>query len=79
MGPLVNRAAVDDMMRGLETHPRARRRSALRRQTSGRLLRRAHAGACARRTCRSFSEEIFAPILYLLEFDELEEAIALAQ
>ncbi len=39
------------------------------------LLRAAHAGARPARTCRFCKEEIFAPILYLVEFDTLDEAI----
>ena len=36
---------------------------------------RTHPGARRGPTCPSCSEEIFAPILYLIEFDELDEAI----
>ena len=75
MGPLVNRRAVDDMMDGIRAHPRAGRRNPLRRP--------AHRGdaTSSRRWCARgpempiLREEIFAPILYLVEFDELDEAI----
>ncbi len=78
MGPLVNRGAVENMMRGL---------TAIREQGGGILyggraldlpggcfvepaLVRSHAAMPVVR------EEIFAPILHLLEFDELEQAVA---
>ncbi len=75
MGPLVNRRAVDDMMNGLEQI----------RAQGGEIL------CGARRLLGNFveptlvrakpdmailREEIFAPILYIIEFDELDEAIA---
>ena len=79
MGPLVNRSAVDDMMKGLD---------AIRAQGGevlygGRPL--ANAGGCfvepaivrSRADMPIVREEIFAPILHLLEFDNLEEAIAM--
>ena len=74
MGPLVNRRAVEDMLAGLETI----------RQQGGEIL----SGGKARDGCfveptlvRSrpdmpvLREEIFAPILHLIEFDDMEEAI----
>ncbi|MCW5981178.1 MAG: aldehyde dehydrogenase family protein [Bryobacteraceae bacterium] len=77
MGPLVNRAAVDDMMKGLET---------IRGQGGeilfgGRALDRE--GGCyveptlvrSRSDMPVVKEEIFAPILHIMEFDELEQAI----
>jgi aldehyde dehydrogenase (NAD+) len=75
MGPLIDRDAVDNMMRGLER---------IREQGGevlygGRVVKdcfveptivRAHADMLI------LKEEIFAPILYLLEFESLDEAIA---
>mgnify|MGYP001138963332 CR=1 FL=1 len=78
MGPLVNRAAVEEMMAGLER---------IREQGGeilygGRMLERE--GGCwvepalvrSRPQMPIVKEEIFAPILHLIEFDTLEEAIA---
>lgn len=77
MGPLVNRRAVEDMMNGLQT---------IREQggqilTGGRKLDRP--GGCfveptlvkATPDMPVVKEEIFAPILYIMEFDTLDEAI----
>ena len=75
MGPLIDRDAVDNMMRGLDR---------IREQggevlCGGRVVKdcfveptivRAHSNMPI------LKEEIFAPILYLLEFDALDEAIA---
>jgi aldehyde dehydrogenase (NAD+) len=75
MGPLIDRDAVDNMMRGLDR---------IREQGGeviygGRVVKdrfveptivRAHPNMAI------LKEEIFAPILYLLEFDALDEAIA---
>ena len=75
MGPLINRRAVEDMMDGLRPHPRAGRRDSVRRRARWR------AATCSRRWCAPspdmpiLKEEIFAPILYLVEFDALDEAI----
>jgi aldehyde dehydrogenase (NAD+) len=75
MGPLVNQRAVEDMMAGLETI----------RQQGGEVLYGGKAlGGCfveptlvkARPDMAILREEIFAPILYLVEFEELEEAVA---
>ena len=78
MGPLVNRAAVAEMMRGLERV----------REQGGEVLfggrQLARAGGCyaeptlvrARPDLPMLREELFAPVLYLVEFDRLEEAIA---
>jgi aldehyde dehydrogenase (NAD+) len=78
MGPLIDQAAVDNMMRALATA----------QAEGGRILYGGHALAGAghfveptlveataemRITC----EETFAPILYLFEFDDLDEAIRL--
>ncbi len=78
MGPLIDEGAVDDMMRALETV----------RQQGGKVLyggERHELGGCYVQptlveapagmpiTC----EETFAPILYLTEFDDLDEAIEL--
>jgi len=77
MGPLVNRQAVADMMEGIE---RARREG-------GELLYGGRPldlpGGCyvepalvrARPDMPILREELFAPVLYLIEFDELEQAI----
>ena len=74
MGPLVNRQAVEDMMRGIETI----------REQGGEIL---YGGGRlrgnfvqptlvrARPEMPVVKEEIFAPILYILEFGELDEAI----
>jgi L-aminoadipate-semialdehyde dehydrogenase len=75
MGPLVNQRAVEDMMAGLETV----------RQQGGRVLYggKRLSGCFVEPTLVAATpdmpilrEEIFAPILYLLEFEELEQAIA---
>jgi aldehyde dehydrogenase (NAD+) len=74
MGPLVNPRAVDDMMRGM---------AAIREQ-GGEVLhggRRLH--GCfveptlvrARPDMPIIRDEIFAPILYLIEFEDIEQAI----
>jgi aldehyde dehydrogenase (NAD+) len=74
MGPLVNRRAVSDMMAGLE---RIREQGGKILSGGGRLT------GCyvqptlvrARPEMPILKEEIFAPILYLVEFDNLDEAI----
>jgi aldehyde dehydrogenase (NAD+) len=75
MGPLVNNRAVQDMLEGIQTI----------RQQGGKLLYGGkHLHGCfveptlvkAQPDMPILREEIFAPILYLLEFDELEEAVA---
>jgi aldehyde dehydrogenase (NAD+) len=78
MGPLVNGAAVADMMKGLERI----------REQGGEVLfggrQLSLAGGCyaeptlvrARPDLPMLKEELFAPVLYLVEFDRLEEAIA---
>ncbi|HTP34049.1 MAG TPA: aldehyde dehydrogenase family protein [Candidatus Acidoferrales bacterium] len=74
MGPLVNRRAVDDMMVGLRRV----------REQGGELIFGGEAlEGCyvrpalvrARADMPIVREEIFAPILYLIEFGELDEAI----
>ncbi len=77
MGPLVNRRAVEEMLQGLERI----------RQQGGELLYGgqplARPGGCfveptivrADPAMPVLREEIFAPILYLIEFETLEEAI----
>jgi aldehyde dehydrogenase (NAD+) len=79
MGPLVNEGAVEEMMAALETV----------KQQGGEVLtgggRRTDLGACfveptiVRMTTQSpmVCEETFAPILYLMEYDSLEESIAI--
>jgi aldehyde dehydrogenase (NAD+) len=74
MGPLVNRRAVADMMEGLER---------VRAQGGEVLYGGRELGGCfveptlvrARADMPIVAEEIFAPILYLVEFDDLDEAI----
>ncbi len=74
MGPLVNRRAVADMMEGLER---------IRAQGGEVLYGGREIGGCyveptlvrARPDMPILKEEIFAPILYLIEFDHLDEAI----
>ena len=74
MGPLVNRRAVDDMMDGLRR---------IREQGGEVLYGGEHLHGCfvtptlvrARPNMPILKEEIFAPILYLVEFDHLDEAI----
>jgi len=75
MGPLVNARAVQDMMEGLAT---------VRQQGGEILYGGKQLGGCfveptlvrAKADMPILREEIFAPILYLLEFDQLDEAIA---
>ena len=81
MGPLVNRRAVEDMMAGLRPHPRAGRRDPLwRRPGSHRAAASSSPRWCARsRDMPIVQEEIFAPILYLIEFDDARRGHRLAQ
>jgi aldehyde dehydrogenase (NAD+) len=74
MGPLINHAAVDRMMRGLDTI----------REQGGEVVYGGNAlGGCyveptlvkARHDLPIMREEIFAPILYLVEFDDLDTVI----
>ena len=74
MGPLVNRRAVDDMMDGLRRI----------REQGGEILFGGErmvgnyvqpALVRARPDMPILKEEIFAPILYLVEFDDLDQAI----
>ena len=74
MGPLVSRDAVSDMLRGLE----------IIQQQGGEILYGGkHLGGSfvepalvrARADMPIVSEELFAPILYLIEFDRLDEAV----
>jgi len=74
MGPLVSRDAVGEMLRGLET---------IQQQGGEILYGGRHLGGSfvepalvrAKPGMPIVKEEIFAPILYLMEFDELEDAI----
>ena len=74
MGPLVNRRAVDDMIDGVRR---------IREQGGEILYGGDHIMGCfvrptlvrARADMAILREEIFAPILYLIEFDDLDEAI----
>jgi len=77
MGPLVNRQAVADMMEGLE-RARSQGGDVI---YGGRPLDLP--GGCyvepalvrARHEMAVLREELFAPVLYLIEFDDLEQAI----
>src|SRR5713226_9144176 len=74
MGPLVSRDAVTDMLQGLEV---------IQQQGGEILYGGRHLGGCfvepalvrARADMPIVREEIFAPILYLIEFDRIEDAI----
>jgi aldehyde dehydrogenase (NAD+) len=74
MGPLVSRDAVSDMLRGLET---------IQQQGGEILYGGRHLGGSfvepalvrVKPGMPIVKEEIFAPILYLIEFDRLEDAI----
>jgi aldehyde dehydrogenase (NAD+) len=74
MGPLVNQQAVTDMMQGLDI---------IHAQGGEILYGGRHLEGCfvepalvkARPGLPVMCEEIFAPILYLVEFDDLDEAI----
>ena len=74
MGPLVNRRAVDDMLDGIRR---------IREQGGEVLFGGEHIMGCfvqptlvrARADMPILKEEIFAPILYLVEFDDIDEAI----
>ncbi len=74
MGPLVNRRAVDDMMDGIRR---------IREQGGEILFGGGHMVGCfvqpalvrARPDMPILREEIFAPILYIVEFDDLDQAI----
>jgi aldehyde dehydrogenase (NAD+) len=74
MGPLVNRRAVDDMLDGLRR---------IREQGGEVLCGGEHVMGCyvqptlvrARPGMPILKEEIFAPILYLVEFEDLDQAI----
>jgi aldehyde dehydrogenase (NAD+) len=74
MGPLVNRRAVDDMLDGMRR---------IREQGGEVLCGGEHVMGCfvqptlvrARPGMPILKEEIFAPILYLVEFDDLDQAI----
>lgn len=76
MGPLVNAAAVEDMMDGLR---RAAEQGGEVICGGGRLPRAGYfvepALVRARADMPIVKEEIFAPILYLIEYSDLEEAI----
>jgi aldehyde dehydrogenase (NAD+) len=74
MGPLVNRRAVDDMMDGVRR---------IREQGGEILFGGERMQGCfvqptlvrAKAEMPILKEEIFAPILYLIEFDDLDQAI----
>lgn len=76
MGPLINRRAVQDMLEGLE---------AVQRQGGRILYGGRHLSGCfveptlveAAPDLPCIQEELFAPVLYLMEFDSLEQAIRL--
>jgi aldehyde dehydrogenase (NAD+) len=74
MGPLVNRRAVEDMLDGVR---RIREQGGVV-LSGGEALEGCYVQPTlvrARPEMPILKEEIFAPILYLVEFDELEEAI----
>jgi aldehyde dehydrogenase (NAD+) len=74
MGPLVNRRAVDDMLDGVRR---------IREQGGEIVFGGGHIMGCfvqptlvrARPEMPILKEEIFAPILYLIEFEDLDEAL----
>ncbi len=78
MGPLVNRSAVDEMMRGL----------ARIREQGGEVIFGGREldlpGGCyvepaivrARPDMPAVKEELFAPVLYMMEYDDFEQALA---
>jgi len=74
MGPLINKAAVDRMMEGLRT---------IREQGGEVIYGGNHLEGCyveptlvrAHPEMSVLKTEIFAPILYLIEFDDIEQAI----
>jgi aldehyde dehydrogenase (NAD+) len=74
MGPLINRRAADDMMDGLE-RIRAQGGEVLSggRKLTGNFVEPVLVRA--KPDMPILREEIFAPILYLLEFDQLDDAI----
>jgi aldehyde dehydrogenase (NAD+) len=74
MGPLINRRAVDDMMDGLR---RIREQGGEILYVGDRMVGCFVQPALvrARPEMPILKEEIFAPILYLVEFDDLDEAI----
>src|SRR5579863_8148934 len=75
MGPLIDEDAVENMLRGLET---------IQAQGGEVLCGGKRLGGCfveptlvkSHPGMAILQEEIFAPVLHLIEFDELEEAIA---
>ncbi len=75
MGPLINAGAVENMVRSLDV---------IREQGGEIVFGGNHLGGCfveptlvrSRADMPIVREEIFAPILHLIEFDELEQAIA---
>ncbi len=81
MGPLINQRAVDTLRRRGRDCPGAGWRGPLRRQgpRPGRLLRRADADQDAGKDAPILEVETFAPILYIIEFDDLAEAVAIQQ
>jgi aldehyde dehydrogenase (NAD+) len=76
MGPLINRRAVEEMLAGLETVKRQGGRILF----GGKALEGCYVEPTlveARGNMPVVEEELFAPVLYLMEFDTLEQAIAL--
>ena len=75
MGPLINPGAVKDMLRALDT---------IREQGGEVVFGGNHLGGCfveptlvrSRHDMPIVREEIFAPILHLIEFDHLDQAVA---
>jgi aldehyde dehydrogenase (NAD+) len=75
MGPLIDEAAVDGMMRGLATI----QEQGGKILTGGKVLNGCFVEPTivqARPDMAVLKEELFAPVLYLVEFDTLDQAIA---
>ena len=75
MGPLIDEAAVDSMMRGLTTI----QEQGGKILTGGKVLHGCFVEPTivqARPDMAMLKEELFAPVLYLIEFDTLEQAVA---
>ncbi len=78
MGPLINEQAVDAMMTALEA---ARQQGGEivhgGRRLAGRVSSSNRRSSRRRPTCAIVQQETFAPILYVMTYDTLEEAIAI--
>ena len=77
MGPLINQAAVDDMMAALEPPvPRAARSSPAATESTGQGSSSSRRSSVVGADAPIVQEETFAPILYVFDVDDLDEAIA---